>query len=576
MLVIDNISSLNLVKEEIELTLEEATRLLDAYSQTQDDQQGLEETLSLFLQINGVLKLIGLKGAIILIGEIEYLLRGLIEGNQDKEDVERQLYAIGNSIIHLSQYMEYVQIRDRSVPMLLMSPINEMRKVTGRPPLFESSFVQIDFKLDCSIEAIGLDPSEATKDFNESRKRCRRFRHMYQVGMLGVYKGMDADLHMRLMDRAISGVMKVCGPVNISKLWWVAKGLIKALQESKQDVSPSRLLLLGKVDRELKQLVYGKPDSLNAEASQTLIKQIMCVVGLSPNQSALIKQLKHEFNVNFKFNEDEIEREFQIMNGPDGSVIMTVTKAILEELTQVKDQLDLVARGVGAVQSFTDVSSIMIRITQTLVMLGLVDAADVLRKQAEEVESWGARDGSLEAEEFSKIADSILFVENALFETQRVSKIANPLVSQDDDSDISLSQLEEARHMVVLESRAGLSVAKRAISSYVDSHCDDIHLENIPSSLVSISGGLGFLHLERAAEVLVHCSYYIKQQLIGAPDRPESYHLETLADAITSIDYYLESMELNKPIGDGVLEVAEESIAELGVAEVGVEEAVGS
>ena len=47
----------------------------------------------------------------------------------------------------------------------------------------------------------------------------------------------------------------------------------------------------------------------------------------------------------------------------------------------------------------------------------------------------------------------------------------------------------------------------------------------------------------------------------GAPVREQ---METLADAITSIDYYLESMEEHKPIGDAVLEVAEESLAELG------------
>ena len=40
--------------------------------------------------------------------------------------------------------------------------------------------------------------------------------------------------------------------------------------------------------------------------------------------------------------------------------------------------------------------------------------------------------------------------------------------------------------------------------------------------------------------------------------------LETLADAITCVDYYLESLEANKPIGDGILDLAEESVAELG------------
>ena len=40
--------------------------------------------------------------------------------------------------------------------------------------------------------------------------------------------------------------------------------------------------------------------------------------------------------------------------------------------------------------------------------------------------------------------------------------------------------------------------------------------------------------------------------------------METLADALTGVDYYLESMEEQKPIGEGVLEVAEESVKALG------------
>ncbi len=41
-------------------------------------------------------------------------------------------------------------------------------------------------------------------------------------------------------------------------------------------------------------------------------------------------------------------------------------------------------------------------------------------------------------------------------------------------------------------------------------------------------------------------------------------NMETLADALTGVDYYLDSMEEQKPIGDGVLEVAEESMNALG------------
>jgi hypothetical protein len=60
------------------------------------------------------------------------------------------------------------------------------------------------------------------------------------------------------------------------------------------------------------------------------------------------------------------------------------------------------------------------------------------------------------------------------------------------------------------------------------------------------------------------CHKYIVHQLIEAPTTPTKENMETLADALTGVDYYLESMEEQKPIGDGVLEVAEESMKALG------------
>ena len=65
--------------------------------------------------------------------------------------------------------------------------------------------------------------------------------------------------------------------------------------------------------------------------------------------------------------------------------------------------------------------------------------------------------------------------------------------------------------------------------------------------------------------VLDACVGYIESRLLN-PDLPVpgANDMETLADAITSVDYFLESMEEHKPIGEGVLEIAELSMEELG------------
>ncbi|MBV1921197.1 MAG: ferrous iron transporter B, partial [Pseudomonadales bacterium] len=115
------------------------------------------------------------------------------------------------------------------------------------------------------------------------------------------------------------------------------------------------------------------------------------------------------------------------------------------------------------------------------------------------------------------------------------------------------------------ESRAGLSLAKRALTSYMESNWDGMHLSNVPTTLNTVWGGLTFLQLERAANVMKSCEGFIHGRLINdRSNEPDEHLMETLADAITSIDYYLESIENNKPIGEGVLDVAEESMDELG------------
>ena len=73
-----------------------------------------------------------------------------------------------------------------------------------------------------------------------------------------------------------------------------------------------------------------------------------------------------------------------------------------------------------------------------------------------------------------------------------------------------------------------------------------------------------FLELDRAKAVTEACHKYISNRLLSGDQVPTHENMETLADALTGVDYYLESMEEQKPIGDGVLEVAEQSMNVLG------------
>ena len=71
---------------------------------------------------------------------------------------------------------------------------------------------------------------------------------------------------------------------------------------------------------------------------------------------------------------------------------------------------------------------------------------------------------------------------------------------------------------------------------------------------------------DAACAVIRACRTHIETRLIGGDEPPGQPAMETLADALTGVDYYLESMEEQKPIGEGVLDVSEQAMAELGYA----------
>jgi len=241
-------------------------------------------------------------------------------------------------------------------------------------------------------------------------------------------------------------------------------------------------------------------------------------------------------------------------------VIKTVAAVLNDELAQVKETLDMMSRGSrNDAESYGAMADSLTRTAQTLVMLGLLEPSQHIRTQADAVRVWTAEP---DTEALHALVDGLLEVENAIAGlVKQVTPGADTSVS---NSRISVHQLDEAKALLVAESRSGLSLAKRAISSYLESNRDLLHLANVPSTLLSVAGGLSFLMIERGAEILRSCARFIDARMIGAETQPGMADLETLADAISSVDYYLESLEANKPIGNSILEIAEDSVAELG------------
>ena len=83
---------------------------------------------------------------------------------------------------------------------------------------------------------------------------------------------------------------------------------------------------------------------------------------------------------------------------------------------------------------------------------------------------------------------------------------------------------------------------------------------------VSVSGAMEFLNAPRGRDILKNAASYVAHHFGAGHEAPSMSHIDRLADAITCIDYYLESVEIKKPAGERPFNVGERSLAELSAA----------
>ena len=555
MVAITNTTSLTFLKDEIDATLSQAESTLEAFADDGADGKDLGKCAASFHQVRGVFQMLELPAAALLAEEMELVASGIESSTRRVAETA----ALGNAIVLLGRYLEYIQLKNQALPELVLGGINELRRAAGKALIPESHF----FRVDVNRERYPEPPASKTPA-QEIPRLCRRLRHMYQVGLLGVLREQNHKTSLKLMGRALERIDRLCGPVTFGRLLWVARAAIEAMLHGEMTMTPARKSLLAQYDRQLKRLIYEGEHALSAEPPLLLIKESVYVVSLAETARGVIGEVKTAFDLRPRISDVQLREEMALMSGGSGSVLRTVAVALKEELADLQRSLDMLAENV-ADADYADVADGITRIANTLVMVGAHAEAQKVKERALEVRNWKADEVDPESMEFRALIDDLLTVENAVAGLERRFAPADDVHRAAHNTNISLYQLDEARMTVVGECRSGMSLTKRSLSSFVESGWDVMHMTSVPGVLAGVSGGLTFLELGRARAVMDACRNYIDQVLLAKDaEQPTLEHIETLADAITSVDYYLESMEEQKPIGDAVLEVAEESMEELG------------
>ncbi|RBP71855.1 chemotaxis protein [Marinobacter nauticus] len=557
--------SFDLVKSEIEQTIKQAESSLERFQENRESGEDLQNCVDYLNQLRGIFILVELRGGTLLCQEAVNLANDVPVGANDDKNI--LLTALNSALFILRRYVEYYHQQREDHPELLLPVINDLREARREKPYPESCFFDIDIKERpdfCSD--LGLRPMDDAE--SEYEILARRMRLTFQVALLGILRERNEAVSKKLIARAARGLARLCQGAPMGQMWCLLALVSDTMLDRAMGFSKARKRLLMRIEKYAREVVYVGKVATAKDAPESLIKELVYLLYRSGSANPEVTRVLSAYQLGpAEFPDALLEAHSRRLYGPGTDVLKSLSEALQEELNQLKDKLDIIERGIEPdLAELASIADTLERLANTLVMLDLNRLAGISREEAAKLRKWEEENRLPAEEELYRLADSVLGVEDAVMQivTRGITSETDALAGADRSRDESV-YLQEAIWVVADEARSALTLAKRAITAFIESDYDKLHLANLPGTLRSIWGGLQMVDDPIAADVIARVATSIQERLLDAREAPASQVLEALADALTSLEYYIEGVGRREDRNLDLLKLAQSSLDDVGL-----------
>ena len=557
-------TTLHWVKAELDDALSKARQALESYVEDSRDAYVMHTCAADLHQVHGTLRMVELYGAAMVVGEMEQLVAALIDDRVAHRD--DAYAALMRGMMQMPDYLERLQSGHRDVPIVLLPLLNDLRSSRGEQSLHESALFTPN--LDTMLPAIAPganDPAAA----ESHRAEIAELRVRFQQQLLAWFRGQGNERQLLGMRATLDGIAARCYTIAGRRLWWIAAGVLEGLERGvlrahEKDVRQ----LIGRVDRSIRELVEGGEDALLNGDADDLARKLLYYVAQAKPGSDRLEELRQTYRLDGLLPQAaEVEHARGSMSGHNRALLDTVSVAIKEDLLRVKESLDLfLRRPDGDPAQLGPQADVLDRVGDTLGMLALGVPRRVVGEQRRilgEIAT-GARDP--DEESLLDVAGALLYVEASLDDhIERLGAEGEEQVV----SDLGPSPLprSEARHILATlmrEATSNTSKVKDAIVAFVESSWNHAQLDGTPELMAEIGGAMRMLGAPRPGELADGIGLFIHRELLGDRRVPNGAQMDRLADALAALEYYLEAAREHRGGLEHILDVTQQSLAELG------------
>ena len=541
-----------LVADELAVTLNEARAALEQYAEGEVGNQPLERCTALLHTARGVLQITETWGASLLAEEMEQTCRHLAKTRRDTQ-TDDGIEALSRAAVQLPSYVERLRDGGRDVPLVLLPLLNDLRAARGRPLLSESTLLLLNVAPGAVGGPRAVTPSSIsgparTAADGDSATLAKVLRPRFQLALLNWIRGEGGAASLARLREVVNRLEEVSGSDVAHQLWWVAGGVLEALADGGLDAGVSVKRLVGQADREMKRLQMQGEHKFSAQPPVELINNLLYYVARATSTGARVTAIREAFNLSGLIPGDEqIEVARQNLAAPSVKLMQTVAAAIREDLARVKDVLDIYVRtGMERMEELAPQVELLKKIGDTLGVLGLGDLREVIQTRRAQLESLIAGKHKPDEQTLVSMAAALLEVEDRL-EHQLIGLIATdkPAVPELPGEHDNAEQIVVTQ-AVMRECLSNLARVKEAISVVTERSGDGAALDSIPALLRGITAALLIAEKERAGRVAERIAAAASEVVHRGTGPAARAALERLADAIVSLEYYMETLQAGR------------------------------
>ncbi len=552
--------TLSWVKKEIDETLNQARQALEAAVENPDDAGQLSACAAHLHQVHGTLQMVELYGAALLAEEMELIAAALIDGTVAVRNDANEV--LMRAILQLPDYLERLLVGHKDIPLVLLPLLNDLRTARGQTLLSDNVLFspEIDMPLPLQPQAPNDGDAVAVSAL------ARTLRHSYQTGLLAWLCNKNGKDGLKKIAAVLAELEQTATTSAALRLWWITGGVVEALHDETLTASVTVDQLLGQVDRQIKQVIDAGEQSLDGHCPPELLKNLLYYVAHAEPRGERVRAIQQAFNLaELLPREDEIAAARDSIAGRNTALMDTVGAAIKEDLTRIKESLDVFVRNEQRQAADLQPLGVALRqVADTLAMLGMGKPRQRLKEQADIIDAIAAGNCPADEERLMNMAGVLVYVDSCLEGLGAGRAVQHDRGAFGGAADGADSDYREAMGAVLHAAITDVGTIKESVVAFMSGDFEQSHLENMPGLFNQIKGSMRMLSMHEAARVLDAVGQYVSTRLLAQFIQPTQAMLDDLADAITCVEYYLEGAAQDRINRQSVLDRARESMTRLG------------